>query len=80
MNLNPVTMVTNILEHEFHERVSGLIKDRYALRFCNRTPTLWLARLHHMANGNDIVIKAYPQRNEVVQLTNKVEVYRHTFA
>lgn len=73
-------MVSNILEHEFHERVSGLIKDRYALRFCNRTPTLWLARLHHMANGNDIIVKAYPQRNEVIQLTNKVEVFRKTFA
>lgn len=68
------------MEHEFHERVSGLISDRYYLRFCNRTPTLWLARLRHMANGNDIIIKAYPQRNEIVQLTNKVEVFRKTFA
>lgn len=67
------------LEHEFNERVSGLIRDRYALRFCNRTPTIWVARLHHMANGNDIVIKAYPNSNELVQLTNHVEVFRHTF-
>lgn len=66
------------LEQHFHQRVSDLIQDRYCLRFCNRTPTVWVARLHHMANGNDIVIKAYPGTNELVQLTNHVEVYRQT--
>lgn len=70
---------SDAMEHEFHERVSGLICDRYCLRFCNRTPTLWLARLRHMANGNDIIIKAYPNTHEVVQVTNRVEVYRQAF-
>lgn len=59
----------------FEERVRSLTDDQYCLRVLTRLSNIWLARLHHMSNGNDIVIKAYPKENRIVQYTNKIKTH-----
>lgn len=59
----------------FEERVRSLTDDQYCLRVLTRLSNIWCARLHHMSNGNDIVIKAYPKENRIVQYTNKVKTH-----
>lgn len=59
----------------FEERVRSLTDDQYCLRVLTKLSNIWFARLHHMSNGNDIVIKAYPKENRIVQYTNKVKTH-----
>lgn len=54
----------------FEERVSSLVKDGYCKRVDTRLPNLWLVRLKHMSNGNEIVIKGYPIEEVITQQTN----------
>lgn len=63
------------LSNAFEERIRSLLDDRYCLRFQVKFSNLWFARLHHMSNGNDIIIKAYPKDNRIVQYTNKVKTH-----
>ena len=64
------------LSNAFEERVKSLLDDHYCLRVKTRLSNIWIARLHHMANGNDIVIKAYPKQMILEQFTNKVCTHR----
>ena len=64
------------LSNAFEERVRSLLDDHYCLRVKTRLSNIWIARLHHMANGNDIVIKAYPKQMILEQFTNKVCTHR----
>lgn len=66
---------TQRLSKIFEERVRSLTDDQYCLRVLSRLSNIWFARLHHMSNGNDIVIKAYPKENRIVQYTNKVKTH-----
>lgn len=66
---------TQSLSKIFEERVRSLTGDQYCLRVLSRLSSIWFARLHHMSNGNDIVIKAYPKENRIVQYTNKVKTH-----
>lgn len=59
----------------FEERVCSLKDDHYCLRVLTRLSNIWIAKLHHMSNGNDIVIKAYPNENRIVQYTNKIKTH-----
>lgn len=59
----------------FEERVRSLKDDHYCLRVLTRLSNIWIAKLHHMSNGNDIVIKAYPLENRIVQYTNKIKTH-----
>ena len=59
----------------FEERVRSLTDDQYCLRVLSRLSNIWFARLHHMSNGNDIVIKAFPKENRIVQYTNKIKTH-----
>ena len=59
-------------EKVYEERVQSLLDDHYCKRVDTRLPHLWLTRLHHMSNGNDIVIKGYPADGIITQYTNKV--------
>ena len=63
------------LSRIFEERISSLTDDQYCLRVLSRLSNIWFARLHHMSNGNDIVIKAYPKENRIVQYTNKIKTH-----
>ena len=60
------------LSNAFEERVRSLLDDHYCLRVKTRLSDIWIARLHHMANGNDIVIKAFPQEQRIIQFTNRI--------
>ena len=64
------------LSNVFEERIRSLLDDHYCLRVKTRLSNIWIARLHHMANGNDIVIKAYPKQMILEQFTNKVCTHR----
>lgn len=59
----------------FEERVRSLTDDQYCLSVLSRLSNIWFARLHHMSNGNDIVIKAFPKENRIVQYTNKIKTH-----
>lgn len=54
----------------FQERVDSLLKDGYCKRVDTRLPHLWLVRLKHMSNGNEILLKGYPTDGVISQQTN----------
>ena len=60
----------------FDERVSSLLADHYCKRLDTRLPHFWIVRLKHMANGNEIVIRGYPQDSMIIQTTNNVVTHK----
>lgn len=60
----------------FDERVRALKEDHYRERFDTRLPNLWMVRLHHMSNGNDIVLRGYPHDGVIIQTTNHIVTHR----
>ena len=56
----------------FGERVRSLTEDGYQVRVSTDTPTLLFARLKHMSNGNEIILKGYPATLSITQRTNHV--------
>lgn len=62
----------------FNERVSSLLADKYCKRLDTRLPHFWIVRLKHMANGNEIVLRGYPQDGVMVQTTNNIVTHRET--
>lgn len=66
---------TQKLSNIFEERVRSLLDDHYCRRVFVKLPHVWIARLHHMSNGNDIVIKVDPNKHRITQWTNKVKTH-----
>lgn len=60
----------------FDERVSSLMADHYCKRVDTRLPHLWLVRLHHMSNGNDVVLRGYPHECIIIQSTNNIVTHK----
>ena len=60
----------------FDERIRALQQDCYCKRFDTRLPQLWMVRLHHMSNGNDIVLRGYPLDGIIIQTTNQIVTHR----
>lgn len=60
----------------FDERVSSLLADHYCKRLDTRLPHFWIVRLKHMSNGNEIVLRGYPQDGLLVQSTNNIVTHR----
>ena len=60
----------------FDERVSSLLADHDCKRLDTRLPHFWIVRLKHMANGNEIVIRGYPQDSMIIQTTNNVVTHK----
>lgn len=60
----------------FNERLSSLLADKYCKRLDTRLPHFWIVRLKHMANGNEIVLRGYPQDGLIVQTTNNIVTHR----
>lgn len=56
----------------FGERVHSLTEDGYQVRVSTDTPTLLFARLKHMSNGNEIILKGYPATLSITQRTNNI--------
>lgn len=60
----------------FDERVNSLMADHYYKRVDTRLPHLWLVRLHHMSNGNDVVLRGYPHECIIIQSTNNIVTHK----
>ena len=60
----------------FNERLSSLLADHYFKRIDTRLPHFWIVRLKHMSNGNEIVLRGYPQDGLLVQSTNNIVTHR----
>ena len=56
----------------FDERIKSLIEDHYCKRVDTRLPNVWLVRLKHMSNGNEILLRGYPYFRTFYQYTNHV--------
>lgn len=63
------------LSKEFDERVKSLLQDGYCQRVKVCTSTLLFARLHHMSNGNDVIISGDLERLTLLQKTNGIIKY-----
>ena len=62
----------------FNERVSSLLADNYCKRLDTRLPHFWIVRLKHMANGNEIVLRGYPNDGWIIQSTNNIVTHKET--
>ena len=62
----------------FNERVSSLLADNYCKRLDTRLPHFWIVRLKHMANGNEIVLRGYPNEGCIIQSTNNIVTHKET--
>ena len=60
----------------FNERANSLMADHYCKRVDTRLPHLWLVRLHHMSNGNDVVLRGYPLDHMIIQTTNLIVTHK----
>lgn len=63
----------------YEERIESLLDDGYKVRHRTNFRTFEVCRLHHMANGNDIVIFADLVDFEIIQKTNQVVTHKETF-
>ena len=62
----------------FDERVSSLLADNYCKRLDTRLPHFWIVRLKHMTNGNEIVLRGYPNEGIIIQSTNNIVTHKET--
>lgn len=62
---------------DYEERRNALLADGYRLRHETILPDGVICRLHHMANGNDIILSA--KANLLQQKTNNVVVHSQTY-
>lgn len=62
---------------DYEERRNSLLSDGYRLRHETILNDGVICRLHHMSNGNDIVLKATD--NVLVQKTNNVTTHSQTY-
>lgn len=62
---------------DYEERRNALLADGYRLRHETILPDGVICRLHHMANGNDIILSA--KANQLQQKTNNVVVHTHNY-
>ena len=56
----------------FDERIKSLIEDHYCKRVDTRLPHVWLVRLKHMSNGNEILLRGFPYSKDFYQYTNHI--------
>lgn len=63
---------------DYEERRNSLLHDGYRLRHESVLMNGVICRLHHMSNGNDIIIKAI--NNKLTQLTNHVVTHQQNYA
>lgn len=64
---------------DYEERIRSLRDDGYMTRHDTRLASKWIARLHHMSNGNDILITADFRANAIMQQTNHILVHYCTY-
>ena len=64
--------------HDYEERRNALLLDGYRLRHETCLGDGVMCRLHHMSNGNDIVIVA--RGHHLEQRTNKVTTHTQDYS
>lgn len=62
---------------DYYERVQSLVVDGYCKRHEVAGPTFCCCRLHHMSNGNDIVITL--SHGVLTQKTNHVVTFMQDY-
>lgn len=62
---------------DYEERRNALLADGYRLRHETILPDGVICRLHHMANGNDIILSA--KANQLQQKTNNIVVHTQNY-
>lgn len=62
---------------DYEERRNSLLMDGYRMRHETILPNGVVCRLHHMSNGNDIVIRA--TGNTLIQQTNHVVTHSQSY-
>lgn len=63
----------------FEERIQSLLEDGYKVRHRTNFKTFEVCRLHHMSNGNDIVMFADFVQYELLQKSNQIVTHHETF-
>ena len=71
-------MVNSKMIADYEERRNALLLDGYRLRHETVLNDGVMCRLHHMSNGNDIVILAHGNRLE--QRTNKLTTHTQDYS
>lgn len=66
-------IVSDRMIFDYEERRNALVKDGYCVRHETVLSDGVICRLHHMCNGNDIVLSAI--NNKLQQKTNNVVVH-----
>lgn len=62
---------------DYEERRNSLLLDGYRLRHETIFPDGAMCRLHHMSNGNDIIISA--RGTQLIQKTNNIVTHQMTY-
>lgn len=60
------------ISKSYQERLRSLLQDGYQLRHETRVGNQVICRLHHMANGNDIILHLDCDRYILTQKTNHI--------
>ena len=63
----------------YEERIQSLLDDGYKIRHRTNFRTFEVCRMHHKANGNEIVIFADLVDYEIIQKTNQVVTHKEIF-
>lgn len=67
------------VEQEFLRKLHGFLADGYCLRHRTKLASMELARVKHMANGNEIILRADYRKMSLTQLTNNVKTFERFF-
>lgn len=70
-------MVNERMIFDYEERRNALIQDGYCVRHETVLQDGVICRLHHMCNGNDIILSARGQRLQ--QKTNNIVVHQQFY-
>ena len=66
-------------EHEFEERRRSLLSDGWKEQFCARSNAVWLSSMYRPGTSHKIALRGYPVTCCVVQYTDGLLRYIHTF-
>ena len=75
--MNSRAMVSSKMIFDYEQRRNSLLVDGYRLRHETILRNGVICRLHHMSNGNDIVISAIGKT--LVQKTNNIVTHTHDY-
>lgn len=78
--MNPTEAVTTRLRsikirRDYGERLRSLLQDGYKVRHSHEGDDYLVTRLHHMCNGNDIILTANLHDGVLSQKTNHILTY-----